>query len=194
MQSTRDMVFSFVLALLLGSVALPALADEGCLDFKWDVSKERALFAGTPTTVAAGKDAASAPLVAPNHLYKLRLTAQGSVTFAASPGKKTPVGTAFAGLAALKIPSPGSYRIAVDLPIWIDVVSKRNLDSGQEFRRAARLQRPAQNSGVRLEFGAAVCVAVQQCGLRQHIAHRHCVAAAQILRRAVQWSRPMLPP
>lgn len=133
MQSTRDMVFSFVLALLLGSVALPALADEGCLDFKWDVSKERALFAGTPTTVAAGKDAASAPLVAPNHLYKLRLTAQGSVTFAASPGKKTPVGTAFAGLAALKIPSPGSYRIAVDLPIWIDVVSSGTLIPAKNF-------------------------------------------------------------
>ena len=133
MQSTRKKAFSFVLALLLGGAALPVLADEACLDFQWDVSKERALFAGTPTSMPAGKDAVSAPAVVPNRLYKLRLAAQKRVAFPVPPGKKTPAPAAFAGLAALKIRAPGSYRISVDLPIWIDVTANGALVPAENF-------------------------------------------------------------
>jgi hypothetical protein len=112
-----------LLALLLGSLALPAGADEDCVDFKWDVSRERILFAGAPAELTAGKDRASAPLIVPNRLYRLRLKTQDTVAFAVSPGKQLTGTPAFAGLATLKIAAPGSYRIAVDVPFWIDVVS-----------------------------------------------------------------------
>jgi hypothetical protein len=124
MQSTRNQVVSMLVALLLGSSALPAGADEDCVDFKWDVSRERILFAGAPAELTAGKDRTSAPLIVPNRLYRLRLKAQDTVTFAVSPGKQLTGTPAFAGLATLKITAPGSYRIAVDVPFWIDVVSK----------------------------------------------------------------------
>ena len=44
MTSTRNLALWIGLFLAFGSAAPPALADEACVDFKWDVSKERALF------------------------------------------------------------------------------------------------------------------------------------------------------
>ena len=124
MLSARNPAVSMLLALLLGSFALPAGADEDCVDFKWDVSKERILFAGAPAELTAGKDQASAPLIVPNRLYRLRLQAQDTVAFAVPPGKPLTGTQSFAGMATLKIAEPGSYRIAVDVPFWIDVASK----------------------------------------------------------------------
>jgi hypothetical protein len=133
MQSARIKGLSLLLALALAGAALPVLADDACLDFKWDVSKERALFAGAPTTLTAGHEPLSAPAVVPGRLYKLRLAAQDTVTFAVDPAKKMS-GAVFAGLAALKIPAPGSYRIALDLPSWVDVVSNGALVAAKDFQ------------------------------------------------------------
>jgi hypothetical protein len=131
---TRNRAFLIILALMVAHAARAAPADDACVDFKWDVSKERALFAGTPMALTTGKDAKSAPVVAPNRLYKLRLLARDQVTFSASPAKKPESSTAYAGLAALKISMPGSYRIAVDLPFWIDVVSNGSLVAAKDFQ------------------------------------------------------------
>jgi hypothetical protein len=134
MQSIPNQAFSFLIALILAGAALPALADEGCLDFKWDVSKERALFAETPSALTAGKDSKSAPVAVPNRLYALRLMPQDQVAFAVVSAKKTATSPAYGGLAALKIDAPGSYRIAVDLPFWIDVVSNGALLQPTDFQ------------------------------------------------------------
>jgi hypothetical protein len=126
-------VVPILLALVFAATSPAARADDSCVDFKWDVSKERALFAGTPASLTAGHDLKSAPVVVPDRLYKLRLAAQNAVTFAVDPAKKT-AAPAFAGLAALQIPAPGSYRIALDLPSWIDVVSNGMLVAAQDFQ------------------------------------------------------------
>ena len=126
-------VFLMLLALAWGAV-LPARADEACVDFKWDVGKERALFAGTPAALTAGKDAESAPAVVPNRLYSVRLTVQDGVKFQVSPAAKIAGTSAHAGLVTLKIPAPGSYRISVDLPLWIDVVSNGQLVAASDFQ------------------------------------------------------------
>jgi hypothetical protein len=133
-QPTRNKAFSILLVLAMGNVALPAQAGDACVDFKWDVSRERALFAGTPTAVTAGTDPKSAPVLVPDRLYALRLAAQTHVTFAVAPAKKSAGATAYAGLATLKIPTPGSYRIAVDLPFWIDVASNGTLIAAEDFQ------------------------------------------------------------
>jgi hypothetical protein len=122
-QSTRNPSVSMLLALLLGSFALPAGADEDCVDFKWDVSKERILFAGAPADLTAGYDRASAPLIVPNRLYRLQLQTQDTVAFSVPPGKPLTGTQSFAGLATLKVAVPGSYRVAVDVPFWIDVAA-----------------------------------------------------------------------
>ena len=133
MKSTRNSAFWCIVGLALAGAALPALADDGCLDFKWDVSKERALFAGTPEVLTAGKDPKSAAALVLNRLYRVQLLSQDQVTFAASPGKKAAAAPAFAGIATLKVPASGSYRIAVDLPVWIDVAWKGTLVPAKDF-------------------------------------------------------------
>ena len=45
---------ALLLALAFALAATRRSADDGCIDFKWDVRKERALFAGTPAALNAG--------------------------------------------------------------------------------------------------------------------------------------------
>lgn len=112
----------------------PALGDDSCVDFKWDVSQERALFAGPATAVAAGANQKSAPLLQLNHLYELKLSHQEQVSFAVKPAKMSPRPGSNAGLATFKIPAGGSYRIAIDMPFWIDVVSNGAVVAANDFQ------------------------------------------------------------
>ena len=130
---TRNSALVLILGLLAGGAAGPAWADDGCLDFKWDVSKERALFAVTPTVLPAGKDSKSAPTIVPNRLYSLQLVAQDQVAFSVSPPAKKSAAAGYAGLATLNIAPPGVYRIAIDLPSWIDVVADGALLKATDF-------------------------------------------------------------
>ncbi len=109
----------------LGS-AVPAAADD-CTGFKWDVSKEHALFLGSSTAVTAAGSAVSAPTLVTNRLYLLQLSPQSSVAFAVPPGKTVPAEDAYAGLAVLQLGAAGNYRVSVDVPLWIDVVSGAKL-------------------------------------------------------------------
>jgi hypothetical protein len=131
---TRNSALSLILGLFLGGAAGPASADDGCLDFKWDVSKERALFAATPSVLPAGKDSKSAPAIVPNHLYSLQLLAQDQVAFSVSPPARKSAAAGYAGLATLNISAPGVYRIAMDLPSWIDVVADGALLKATDFQ------------------------------------------------------------
>ena len=126
MRAPVNLPRSLALAILLGTglasaAAAQTLLDDPCAGFKWDVSKERALFSSSAVAQAAGKDGESAPVVLPNRLYQLALKPLEQVSFPAPPGKKPSDPATFAGIAALQIPSSGSYRISVDLPLWIDV-------------------------------------------------------------------------
>jgi len=133
-QPNRGKSFAILLALVLEGAAQPVLAGEACVDFKWDVSKERALFAEAPVALTAGRDPMSAPVVVPNRLYRLKLTIQDGVTFSIAPARKTAGAPAYAGLATLKAPPAGSYRISVDLPLWIDVGSNGVLMQPTDFQ------------------------------------------------------------
>jgi len=116
------------------AAAAPALADESCVDFKWDVSQERALFGGSATPLAAAADAKSAPVLLLNHLYELKLLKQEQVSFAVTPAKKSPRAGSYGGLVTFKIPASGSYRVAIDMPFWIDVVSNGALVAANDFQ------------------------------------------------------------
>jgi len=134
MRLIHNPTVAFLFALLVGSAAMPALADDACAGFKWDVSKERALFADSAVPLTAGKDRMTAPVIMPNRLYQLRLTPQDHVAFVTPPAKKMLTDGAYAGITVLKIPASGSYRIAVDIPFWIDVVSNGALITAKDFQ------------------------------------------------------------
>jgi hypothetical protein len=115
-------------ALIVGSLlcAGVALADDACALFKWDVARERQLFAGSAQTLSAASGVASAPALEPGVLYELALSPQDQVHFAIAPGKKAMTAAAYGGIAELHIPSAGRYRIALDEAVWIDVVDAGN--------------------------------------------------------------------
>jgi hypothetical protein len=123
-------------ALLISIAAVPAHGDDPCSGFKWDLSKERALFAAAvqPQGQAAGKDGTRTPVVVPDRLYVLRLAPQDQVSFSVPPGKASRGEGSFAGLAELKIAAPGTYRIAVDLPLWIDVTANGKLVPAKDYQ------------------------------------------------------------
>jgi hypothetical protein len=130
---TRSVFFAWLLTAAIGTGTAPSLAED-CVDFKWDVAQERALFAGPATALAAGADAKTAPSMQLQHLYELKLLPQEQVTFSATPGKKSPRSGSHAGLATFKIPAAGSYRISIDMPFWIDVVHDGALVPATDFQ------------------------------------------------------------
>jgi len=125
--------FSLAIAFLVSAPATQALAQDPCGGFKWDVSKERALFASSALSQPAGKDAAAAPMIVPNRLYQLQLKPEAQVAFPVPPGKKPRADGTYAGLAALKIPKSGSYRISLDLPFWVDVAAGGKLVPAKDY-------------------------------------------------------------
>jgi hypothetical protein len=126
--------FWLSLVLFAGAGGPPAVAADPCLGFKWDVSKEHALFGGPSIALSAGKDVASAPTIGADRLYRLQLVPQSKVAFALAPGKKTSTDAVFAGLAALKLAAPGDYRVSVDAPFWVDVVADGKLATTKDFQ------------------------------------------------------------
>jgi hypothetical protein len=117
-------------------VTLPALAADPCSGFAWDVTRERALYALPPLQAPAGVNPASAVPLGTDHLYLLSLAPQTQVRFAAAPGKKMLTDGAFAGLAAFQITTPGTYRVALDEPFWIDVVLDGHVLPSKDFQGA----------------------------------------------------------
>jgi hypothetical protein len=122
-----------VFCIVLLCAAIAAQAQDACTDFKWDVSKERALFAGPPTVMTAGTDVKSAPIVLPNQLYQLTLAPQNGVSYSVRQGKKSS-DDVHGGLAVLRINTEGTYRVAVDLPVWIDVVTTDTVLQPTDFQ------------------------------------------------------------
>jgi hypothetical protein len=126
-----------LLVLLLACIATaaPRLARpaEGCTALKWDVTRERALFAGTAQTLTAGRDATSGPRLLPEQLYELALRPQPEITPAAPLGRKVRKDAAFAGLALLHLRIPGNYRISLAGSGWIEVIGERGVIASNDF-------------------------------------------------------------
>jgi hypothetical protein len=130
----RSRTLPWLSVLLLGGGATAAMAaDDSCTGFKWNITQEHALFTQAPQAATAGHDLASAPNMKAQQLYELTLAPQNTVTFVVPPGKKSLADGAFAGLAHLKVPAAGSYRISLDAGFWIDVVGNQKLIESTDF-------------------------------------------------------------
>jgi hypothetical protein len=109
-------------AALAGIRGVPA-ADDPCASFSWNVAHEHSLFTQQARNIKAGVQPGSAPVIALDRPYELTLASQDQVHFRAEPGKKSKSEGAFGGLARITVPTAGLYRVAVDQPFWVDVVS-----------------------------------------------------------------------
>jgi hypothetical protein len=121
-------------ALAAVGCAATAEAQEPCSGFKWDVSKELALFGGASTAVTAAKDAAAAPTLDTDKLYQVTLVPQSGVAFALAPAKKTYTDKANGGLVTIKLPASGNYRVSVDASLWLDVVDNGALATVRDYQ------------------------------------------------------------
>ena len=132
----------FILLALFAAARATQAADDPCTAFKWDVARERVLFATAAEAVKAGADVASAPLLIPDRLYELAMLPHQQVTFQVPPGKARHVEGASAGLARLRLPTAGEYRIALDQSYWIDVVDGNHLVAAGDFQGRPGCQAP----------------------------------------------------
>jgi hypothetical protein len=112
-------------ALVSASGSASADADP-CGGYKWDVRKERALFAGSAQPLAAGESVEKPAVIEPGRLYAIELKPAAAVRFPAAPGKSAPREGTYAGVLVLEAP-PGKYRVAIDQPLWVDLVSDGKL-------------------------------------------------------------------
>jgi hypothetical protein len=117
-------IFAFPLAALAQQNSVAA---DPCARYKWDVAQERALFAATPAPAAAAKDGQSPPRISTDRAYRVQLAPAGEVVFPVAPGKAFPAEGSYSGFVAFSVPVAGSYRVAVDQPLWIDVVADSRL-------------------------------------------------------------------
>lgn len=98
-------------------------ADDACARFKWDVSREVALYRSSPTRLDVAAAADAAPTIRTDTLYELRLQPQESLKFAVPPTKKQLADGANGGFLKLRVAEAGAYRVAIDSGFWLDVVS-----------------------------------------------------------------------
>jgi hypothetical protein len=139
-QEVSMRLFGFcAVALLFMSATGPVVGDpqapaaDPCAGFKWDVHRERALFATAGASLAAGKDGPSAPAITPNHLDRAILLPAGQVDFPMVPGRMSPVESTYGGVYALTVPVPGKYRVALDSAFWIDIAAQGKLVPASDY-------------------------------------------------------------
>jgi hypothetical protein len=124
---------TLTLLLIVGAAGAARSQGDPCAGYQWDLSKERALFAESGKQLIVGKDRASAGAIVSGRLYALELLPANQVSFPVAPGKDSTSG-GYAGIVALSVPSAGKYRIAVDLPLWIDVIAGAKLLSPIDYK------------------------------------------------------------
>jgi hypothetical protein len=110
-----------------------SLAADPCARYKWDVARERALFAAAASPVRAATDGRSPPRIATDRAYRVQLSPAGQVAFPTSPGKVLPSEGSYSGVLTLTVPASGNYRVAVDQAMWIDVVADTRLVPATDY-------------------------------------------------------------
>jgi hypothetical protein len=117
--------------------------------------------------------AADAPAMSPERLYELALVPLSQVHFAATPGRKRST-EGHAGLATLSLPSAGLYRIALDLPFWVDVIDHGTPIPSRDFEgrpgchaphKVVEFELPASTS-LTLQFSAGDAATLKVAVLR----------------------------
>jgi hypothetical protein len=119
---------------LLALAQQNAVAADPCARYKWDVARERALLAAAASPIAAAKDGASPPRIATDRAYRVQLVPASQVTFPTAPGKASATEGNYSGVLTFTVPVAGSYRVAVDVTMWIDVVAGSHLVPAADYQ------------------------------------------------------------
>ncbi len=132
-------------------IAAPAFAQEpvGCDKFKWPLAHERALLA-SPSQLPSG--AAMAQPLAAAVTVALAPLAEANLPVAPSRAPKSP--DTYAGfIDAPAMAKPGTYRITLSAPAWIDVIQNGQALQSTAFSGASGCAGLAKS--VKFELSAA---------------------------------------
>jgi hypothetical protein len=149
-------------AFSIAALAQQAQAPDPCSAFSWNVTHERELFAAHATAGTTGTNRAAAPLLDPDRLYELQLNLLAQVQFAAPPGKSKGGNGPYAGLALIRVPKAGLWRIALDQPAWIDVVADGQPIASNDYQGRAGCHAP--HKIVQFQLSASQPLIIQLSG------------------------------
>lgn len=106
----------------------------GCDAFTWDVSHELDVLGQPAKSVNAGTDGKKPVRLELDQHYSVKLAPQGSVHFAAKPGKPMLDDGAQAGVLSFHTPKAGRYRISITTGHWLDVLDRGLLVVSSDFQ------------------------------------------------------------
>lgn len=110
--------------------ARPAAA--ACSDFKFDVSEELKLFAGTASAINAAAAPTAPPTLDAKRLYEVSLMEQAKVAFREPPSKTTVNEGSYAGILRIAAGRATTLRVSLSEAAWIDVLDgMQNLETAQ---------------------------------------------------------------
>jgi hypothetical protein len=140
----------FLVAVALLAAA-PAFAQEpvGCDKFKWPLDHERTLLA-SPSQMASGAEMPQ-PLAT---AVTVALLPYADAKLPVPPSRAPKAAGSFAGfINASGVPQPGTYRVTLSAPAWIDVIQYGHALQSTAFSGATGC--PGIAKSVKFELGAA---------------------------------------
>jgi hypothetical protein len=146
-------------ALILATAAATATAaDDPCGNFLMEVDSEVHLFQDVAAPAAAGRDAATAPMIEPGKLYAVKLHSQQQVRFAAPRENKPADPARTGGMLKFTVTEPGGYRVSVDANFWVDVALDGKALPTLDFRGVRECPGPRKIVTYNLPVGAELLV------------------------------------
>jgi hypothetical protein len=94
-----------------------------CTNYRWDVSRELALFESPADTVTASAAAPDAPPIAFGKRQTVTLVPHAEAIFDVAPEKDRGGRDKFSGHVRIAIPTPGLYRVVASNGVWIDAIA-----------------------------------------------------------------------
>lgn len=142
---------------LLMAAESQAASDGSCNSYTWDVGKERALFATLPAVVLASQEMTYAPRIQLGQLYQVQLTAKKQVgRLPNDPARPMTYG----GIASIKIPSSGTYRLVMDNNACVGMTSGISAEVPTAWQAALSCRTPSKLVEFRLEAGKTYSVLI----------------------------------
>jgi hypothetical protein len=125
-------------------LAGPVAADDadGCTKFSWDVSHELAVMKQPAQGVTAALGTTDVPALQTEHLYEVKLSPQGTVSYLLPPDKAARDDSAQGGLVQFRVPTAGVYRVSLSSGHWIDVVAGGKFVRSRDFQGSRGCERP----------------------------------------------------
>lgn len=118
-EPTARSIFAAAGFKVLSAATPPAAA---CSGFRFDLSRELRLFAGTPKKIESAANAQRVAEVQEGELYEVKLLPQANLRLPVPAGKITVAEGSFAGIIRVPSPRARTVRVTLNEAAWIDLV------------------------------------------------------------------------